>query len=257
MTAIRSIVITVRDRAWSGPGTLEPERRRPADGPGDPEPGAGAHRPVSAPGRPPDDARPCAALSGPSDCDRSAGAADPGRRRAEPADACAAYATASTVGHPCTDPILLAVSRPQYPSAQPSLRGSEPPISTPRCQSIADRLAAAERRRPQRHVVPARRRPSTVAAGTPRSTTVSVALEEGARRVDRRLHVHAVIDHVGDDLRVAHRLIVRAHHAERQVAAPVAEGERRDDRVHRPLARPERVRDAPDRPRNRRRGWSA
>ena len=49
---------------------------------------------------------------------------------------------------------------------------------------------------------------------------------------------------VGDirhDLRVAHRLIVRAHDAEREFAPACTEGERRDDGVHRPLARAERI----------------
>ena len=69
-----------------------------------------------------------------------------------------------------------------------------------------------------------------------------LALIEHARRVDRGLHVHAVVDHVGDDVRVAHRLVVRAHHAERHRAAPVAHRERRNDRMHRPLARRDRVR---------------
>ena len=65
--------------------------------------------------------------------------------------------------------------------------------------------------------------------------------EERARCIDRRLHVHPVVDHVGDELYVAHRLVVRAHDAERHFAPAVAKGERRNDRVHRPLARAERV----------------
>ena len=42
--------------------------------------------------------------------------------------------------------------------------------------------------------------------------------------------------------RVAHRLVVRAHHAERHVAAAVAHRQRRDDGVHRALAGRDRVR---------------
>ena len=81
-----------------------------------------------------------------------------------------------------------------------------------------------------------------VAAGVPRSTIRLLAFEEEARRVDRLLHVHAVIDHVVDDLHVAHRLVMRAHDAEAHVAAAVAHGERRNDGVHRPLVRTECVR---------------
>ena len=163
------------------------------------------------------------------------------RRRAEPQEAIAVYAA------------RLAPAAPSGTDG-PRLRSKRARLSSrARSRPCADRSRRSARRAPSRSRSPARRRtaagatatswprafrPSIVAAGTPRSTSVRLALEEHARRVDRRLHVHAVVDHVGDELRVAHRLIVRAHHAERHFAAPVAHRERRNDGVHRPLAGP-------------------
>ena len=68
------------------------------------------------------------------------------------------------------------------------------------------------------------------------------AFEEHARPVDRGLQVHAVIDDVGDDMRVAHRLIGAAHDPERHVDAAVAHRQRRNDGVQRPLRRADAVR---------------
>ena len=69
-----------------------------------------------------------------------------------------------------------------------------------------------------------------------------LALKEKPRSVDRLLHVHAVVEHVENDLNVTHRLVVRAHDAEAHVAAAIAHRERRNDRMHRALARTEDVR---------------
>src|SRR5882672_1912763 len=59
---------------------------------------------------------------------------------------------------------------PQYPSAQPSLRGSEPPVSVPLSQSI--QIACPPPSGPTTLVVlcPSFLRPSTISAGTPSSS---------------------------------------------------------------------------------------
>src|SRR5260221_8016682 len=62
-----------------------------------------------------------------------------------------------------------------------------------------------------------------------------------ARRVRRFLRVAAAVDHLGEDLDVADRLVVAAHDAERHHRAAVLHGKTRDDRMHRPLARRDRV----------------
>ena len=133
------------------------------------------------------------------------------------------------------------------PSAQPSLRGSEPAISTPRCRSM--RIACAPPHGDGATATSWPRIPKAFERSL-RHATLDHGLfsdEEEARRVDRRLHIHAIVDQVGDDLRMAHRLVVRAHDAERQFAMAVAERQRRDDGVHRPLARARTCWDGRDR----------
>ena len=66
-----------------------------------------------------------------------------------------------------------------------------------------------------------------------------------ARRLERRLNVHAVIHHVGDKLRVRLRLVQAAHDAEADVDVVLLH-EGRNDGVERALARRERIRTAPD-----------
>ena len=99
------------------------------------------------------------------------------------------------------------------------MRGSEPPISTPRSQSIWIACPPPSGERRNHDVVAARLQALDRRGRHAALDHRLVAVEERARGIDRRLHVHAVVDHVGDHVRVAHRLIVRAHHAERHVAA--------------------------------------
>ena len=103
----------------------------------------------------------------------------------------------------------------------------------------ADRLSAAPRGYGEFHVMAARAQ-AVDRRCRPRPPR-SVSHEERARCVDRRLHVHAVVDQIGDELRMPHRLVVRAHDAEDQVAAAATDAERGDDGVQRPLAGTERV----------------
>ena len=65
---------------------------------------------------------------------------------------------------------------------------------------------------------------------------------EEARVVERFLDVHAVGQHVDQHLGMAHGLIVGAHDAERHDHLAVPPHHAGDDRVHRPLARPDAVR---------------
>ena len=58
-----------------------------------------------------------------------------------------------------------------------------------------------------------------------------------ARAVAGLLHVQAEIDAVGDDLRLALRLHVAAHHPEAQPGLAASRREARDDGLERPLAR--------------------
>jgi hypothetical protein len=68
---------------------------------------------------------------------------------------------------------LFGIMRAQYPSAVPSLRGSDPPISTPRSQSIQIICPPPSGLGRSFTVWPRALRPSTVAAGTPPSTIVA------------------------------------------------------------------------------------
>ena len=63
-----------------------------------------------------------------------------------------------------------------------------------------------------------------------------------ARRVERALRVEAAVDERVHELEVALRLHRAAHHAERAPQLAVAEQEPGDDRVERPLPRPQPVR---------------
>src|SRR5262245_42426069 len=69
-----------------------------------------------------------------------------------------------------------------------------------------------------------------------------LTLKEETWRVDCLLHVHAVVEHIEDDLNVTHRLVVRAHDAEAHIAATIAHRECRNDRMHRAFAGTENVR---------------
>ena len=126
--------------------------------------------------------------------------------------------------------------------AQPSLRGSEPPIRLPVVPVDDDALSAAMRQRTERDSVPPRPQSGDGLLGHAALHLGDLVDIERTGRVDRLLDVHAVVDHVGDEMGVAHRLEIGAHDAERHRAAPVAHGERRDDRMHRPLARRDGVR---------------
>src|SRR4029077_13738253 len=100
-----------------------------------------------------------------------------------------------------------------------------------------DRLRAAPGRRCNDNIVPTRLQ--TFDGGC-RRAGLDICLftfEEEARRVDCGLDVHAEVDRVHDDLYVAHRLIMRAHHAETHVTTSVAHGECRNDRMHRTFVR--------------------
>ena len=66
-----------------------------------------------------------------------------------------------------------------------------------------------------------------------------IALGE-ARRFQRRLNVHPVIDDIGDELRVRQRLVRPAHDAEADMLI-AAFHESRNDGVERPLAAGEHV----------------
>src|SRR5262249_20647874 len=105
----------------------------------------------------------------------------------------------------------------------------------------ADRLRAAPRRRRKRHLVAARQKSFDARCRQSPLDHARSSHEECAWPVDRRLHVHAVVDQVGTALRVPHGLVVRSHDPERQIAPPATKSERRDDGMHRPLVGTERI----------------
>ena len=88
---------------------------------------------------------------------------------------------------------------------------------------------------------PRRPAPRRSRRGTPALDLQLAAVGEGARRIERRLRVEAVIEEVGQQVGLADRLIVRRPSRRSRSPAAVLEGERRDDRVHRPLARRDHV----------------
>ena len=83
------------------------------------------------------------------------------------------------------------------------------------------------------------------------------AVEAIARGVAGGLQVQVVVDEVDDDLHVALRLHVAAHHAEREPGLAVAQREGGDDGLERAPARRVDVRDARSRARTIRRGLAA
>ena len=89
------------------------------------------------------------------------------------------------------------LSPSQYPSAMPSLRGSDPPSSV-RCRggcgSPAPRRCPHQGSRRMAHV--GQLLPDAV--GIARLDLHVAVFAEAARRVDHLLRAHAVIDHVGD-----------------------------------------------------------
>jgi hypothetical protein len=68
------------------------------------------------------------------------------------------------------------------------------------------------------------------------------AVAEEPRRVDGALQIKPVLEQLDQQIRVAGRLILPAHDAERHQRPPVLHHQARDDRVHRTLAGSERVR---------------
>src|ERR1700674_5683198 len=74
-----------------------------------------------------------------------------------------------------------------------------------------NRLAPAERQRPHHYLVPA----TLQAFYRPRWNTALhhrfLAFEKDAGRIDRRLHVHAVISDITDEMGVTHCLVASAH----------------------------------------------
>ncbi len=130
-----------------------------------------------------------------------------------------------------------ATPAPQYPSAAPSLRGSEPAARVPALRSIqmtcpppsgsGARIAVAALDQPRHHGV-----------GNPTFHLQGPAVGEAARGIEGRLHVEAPVEQTGQQLDMAHGLIVAAHDAERRDRLPVLHQHAGDDRVHRPLAGP-------------------
>ena len=58
-----------------------------------------------------------------------------------------------------------------------------------------------------------------------------------ARQIDRRLHIEAVIEHLRNQMGMAHGLIMAAHDAERHDRAIGLRDHSRNDRVQRAFAR--------------------
>ena len=84
---------------------------------------------------------------------------------------------------------------------------------------------------------------SAATASPIRGLELQLAVEgEAARQVQRRLRVEAAVDDRGHELGLAGRLVVPAHHPEHAGGAAAAAQQAGDDGVHRPLARPDRVR---------------
>ena len=135
--------------------------------------------------------------------------------------------------------------RRQSPAACPSLRGSEPPISS----SPSQRIAWPPPNGPGSSSTIAscpRARSAPAMPGEPRlerqRPARRVSVEPPARRVERGLRVEPVVDQRRDELQVALRLHVSAHQPERPQQPVVAQQHPGDDRVERPPAGGEAVR---------------
>ena len=206
------------DRHPGGPDSLFRHTRRASGTDGWHEPGARRSLPAprpstTGPERAPDAG--CSRPPAPPPC-RSAADAD---RAGAPARRCRRARMPASAAHRRGSTVMR--SRANYSVAERAAvlarigarRSARRAAS--RCGSPARRRAA--RAPPPHHG----RAPSRPADRRGRDAALDHRLfadEERARRVDRRLHVHAVVDHVGDELDVPHRLVVRAHDAERHVA---------------------------------------
>ena len=105
-----------------------------------------------------------------------------------------------------------------------------------------DRLRPADRLLRHVDLVPQRRQRLPLGRAVAALQLQHAPVGERARRLDRGLRVHAEIDDVRQEPHMARRLVLAAHHPERHRHPAVLHQHRRDDRVHRPLARRRLVR---------------
>ena len=102
-------------------------------------------------------------------------------------------------------------------------------------------LTAAKRQLRPFHVMTARREfgPNLLAKG--RLQRQHAIERERTRRFGCRLNIHAEIEHIGEKISVTGRLVMSAHHAERHQAFFVLHYHARNDGVHGPLIRRQRI----------------
>src|SRR6202045_3915631 len=103
-----------------------------------------------------------------------------------------------------------------------------------------DRLAAAERPDHARRLVPELLQALDDGGRHAVLELIDALVVQATGHIDPLLHVAAIVEHVGQHMALADRLILPAHHAERHLGAAILGDEARNDRVQRPFS----VRDA-------------